>query len=82
MTAAARVVRSDRPISLPMLDVPGWCEKYRLPKAIAESSNEDRECVFGSSPLCEPRSPRRQSLVALPVGPARIEPLKPNRTAR
>jgi hypothetical protein len=25
MTAAARVVRSDRPISLPMLDVPGWC---------------------------------------------------------
>src|SRR6516165_4340409 len=35
MTAAATVVRSDRPISLPMLDVPGWREKYRLPKAIA-----------------------------------------------
>src|SRR5262249_32573510 len=34
MTAAARVVRSDRPISLPMLDVPGWCEKYSAGGAI------------------------------------------------
>src|SRR5262245_56131291 len=35
MTAAASVVRSDSAISLPMLDVPGRCEKYRLPKAMA-----------------------------------------------
>src|SRR6185312_1802777 len=34
-TAAANVVSSDRPISLPMLDVPGWCENHRLPKAMA-----------------------------------------------
>ncbi len=31
----ARVVISDSAISLPMLDVPGWCENHRLPKAVA-----------------------------------------------
>lgn len=35
MTAAASVVRSERAISLPMLDVPGWWENHKLPKAIA-----------------------------------------------
>jgi hypothetical protein len=35
MTAAARVVSSDKAISLPMLDVPGWWESHRLPKAMA-----------------------------------------------
>src|SRR5262249_36921720 len=35
ITAAASVVRSDRAISLPMLAVPGGCEKHRLPKAMA-----------------------------------------------
>ena len=34
-TAAERVVTSDRAISLPMLEVPGWCENHRLPKAVA-----------------------------------------------
>src|SRR5262249_22702653 len=35
MTAAARVVRSESAISLPMLDGPGWWESHRLPKAMA-----------------------------------------------
>ena len=34
-TAAERVVTSDRAISLPMLEVPGWWENHRLPKAVA-----------------------------------------------
>src|SRR5579871_4931607 len=34
ITAAASVVTSDSAISLPMLEVPGWCESHRLPKAI------------------------------------------------
>src|SRR5262249_27848416 len=34
MTAASRVVRRDSAISLPMLEVPGWWESHRLPKAI------------------------------------------------
>src|SRR5215475_244099 len=34
MTAAARVVTSDRAMSLPMLDVPGWWESHRLPNAM------------------------------------------------
>src|SRR5271165_7609591 len=34
-TAAESVVASDRAISLPMLDVPGWCENHKLPKAVA-----------------------------------------------
>ena len=34
-TAAESVVTSDSAISLPMLDVPGWWENHRLPKAVA-----------------------------------------------
>ena len=34
-TAAESVVTSASAISLPMLDVPGWCENQRLPKAVA-----------------------------------------------
>ena len=33
--AAANVHVSDRASSLPMLDVPGWFESQRLPKAVA-----------------------------------------------
>src|SRR5262245_59322073 len=34
MMAAVSVVRSESAISLPMLDVPGWWESHRLPKAM------------------------------------------------
>ena len=34
-TAAQRVVASDSAINFPMLDVPGWWENQRLPKAVA-----------------------------------------------
>ena len=34
-TAAAMVQTSESAISLPMLDVPGWLERHRLPKAVA-----------------------------------------------
>src|SRR5580704_8619176 len=34
-TAAAIVHTSDSAISLPMLDVPGWFDSHRLPKAVA-----------------------------------------------
>ena len=34
-TAAASVVASESAKSSPMLDVPGWLEKNRLPKATA-----------------------------------------------
>src|ERR1700681_4845426 len=34
-TAAASVVRSERLKSFPMLDVPGWLENHKLPKAVA-----------------------------------------------
>ncbi len=33
--AAAIVVNSEIANSLPMLDVPGWLENHRLPKAVA-----------------------------------------------
>ena len=33
--AAAIVVNSEMASSLPMLEVPGWLENYRLPKAVA-----------------------------------------------
>jgi len=45
-------------------------------------SNEERERLFGSLPPCETRSPHRHSPVVPSVGPARIEPVNPNRTAR
>src|SRR5262245_59372731 len=35
MTAAASVVSSDRAISLPMLEVPGWWESHKDPNAMA-----------------------------------------------
>ena len=46
-------------------------------------SNEACDRAFGSSPLCETRSPRRHSHWS-PSGQAqpRIEPVNPNRTAR
>jgi len=34
-SAAASVVTRASAISLPMLDVPGWCDSQRLPKAVA-----------------------------------------------
>ena len=34
-TAAASVVRRESANSSPMLDVPGWLENHKLPKAVA-----------------------------------------------
>jgi len=37
-TADTSVQASDKASSLPMLDVPGWCESHRLPNAVAVRS--------------------------------------------
>ena len=61
-TAAANVQASDNANSLPILDMPGWLENQRLPKAVAvviALKNTARVRLDWSSPVC----PARQAMM-------------------
>ena len=55
-TAAESVVTSDSAISLPMLDVPGWCENHKLPKAVAvaQALKKTARVKLDCKKLCSP----------------------------
>ncbi len=54
--AAERVVTSESAISLPMLDVPGWWENHKEPKAVAvvQALKKTARVRLDCKKLCSP----------------------------